>query len=121
MVSAGSQKPARRRGRLTRKLLRDMRENAMQFIAMTLLCFLGTWVFSGLDGTWRLMDLTVETYFEECSLADFWVNAASLSRMDLERIGHVEGVALVQPRTSLTVDVEELGDDVEAADRKSVV
>ena len=108
-------RPKKRRGILTRKLLRDMRENAMQFLAMILLCFLGTWVFSSLDGTWRLMDLTVETYFEECALADFWVNAASLSRLDLERIAHVEGVALVQPRTSLTVDAEELGDDVEAA------
>ena len=69
----------KRRGMLRRKLLRDMRENAMQFIAMTLLCFLGTWVFSGLDGTWRLMDLTVETYFEECALSDFWVSASSIS------------------------------------------
>ena len=100
---------------LTKKLLRDMRENAMQFVAMILLCFLGTWVFSGLDGTWRLMDLTVESYFEECALADFWVNAASLSRRDLERIAHTQGVEAVQPRTSLTVDAEELGDGVEAA------
>lgn len=100
---------------LFRKLLRDMRENAMQFLAMTLLCFLGTWVYSGLDGTWRLMDLTVETYFEECSLADFWVNASSLSRRDLDRIAHVDGVARVQPRTSMLADVEGLGDGVEAA------
>lgn len=100
---------------LFRKLLRDMRENAMQFLAMTLLCFLGTWVFSGLDGTWRLMDLTVETYFEECSLADFWVNASSLSRRDLDRIAHVDGVAGVQPRTSMLADAEGLGDGVEAA------
>ena len=63
-----------RRGTLAKMLFRDMRENAMQFVAMILLCFLGTWVFSGLDGTWRLMDLTVETYFEECNLSDFWVS-----------------------------------------------
>ena len=100
----------RRRKRLTRKLLRDLRENAMQFIAMILLCFLGTWVFSGLDGTWRLMDLTVETYFKECNLADFWVNAASLSRLDLERIAHLDGVAAVQPRTTLLADVEDMGE-----------
>ena len=103
------------RSPLAKKLLRDMRENAMQFIAMILLCFLGTWVFSGLDGTWRLMDLTVESYFAECNLADFWVNAASLSRQDLERIAHAEGVEAILPRTSLTVDMEDLGDGVEAA------
>ena len=115
MVTGTSRIPARRGGTLTKKLLRDLRENAMQFIAMILLCFLGTWVFSGLDGTWRLMDHTVETYFEECALADFWVNAPSLSRQDLDRIAHAEGVAVVQPRTSLQVDVEELGEDVQAA------
>lgn len=102
-------------GPLRKKLLRDMRENAMQFIAMILLCFLGTWVFSGLDGTWRLMDLTVESYFEQCAIADFWVSAASLTRRDLSRIAHAEGVAAVQARSSLTVEAEELGDDVEAA------
>ena len=55
-------KRAGKKSQLTKKLIRDMRENAMQFLAMILLCFLGTWVFAGLDGTWRLMDLTVETW-----------------------------------------------------------
>ena len=105
----------KRRGMLRRKLLRDMREKAMQFIAMTLLCFLGTWVFSGLDGTWRLMDLTVETYFEECALSDFWVSASSISRREISRVRHTPGVAETQPRTSITADVENVGDGVEAA------
>ena len=105
----------KRRGMLRRKLLRDMRENAMQFIAMTLLCFLGTWVFSGLDGTWRLMDRTVETYFEECALSDFWVSASSISRREIARVRHTPGVAAAQPRTSITADVENVGDGVEAA------
>ena len=38
---------------LRTKLLRDLKGNAMQIIAMILLCFLGTWVFAGLDGSWR--------------------------------------------------------------------
>ncbi len=105
----------RRKGMLTRKLLRDIRENAMQFIAMMLLCFLGTWVFSGLDGTWRLMDRTVETYFAECNLADFWVSSSSITKRDIIRIQHTPGVEEVQSRTSVTVDMEGLGDGVEAA------
>ena len=46
---------------LARKLVRDMRHSAMQFIAMVLLCALGTWVFSGLDATWRMLDRSGET------------------------------------------------------------
>ena len=61
--TASSFKSGGTRHPLGRKLLRDLRSNSMQIIAMVLLCFLGTWVFSGLDGTWRLMDHTVETYF----------------------------------------------------------
>ena len=53
----------RRHGILTRKLFRDMRRSAMQFIAMMMLCFLGTWCFSGLDANWRNMDRSFQTYF----------------------------------------------------------
>ena len=111
----GAKKTGARKGMLRRKLLRDMRDNAMQFIAMLLLCALGTFVLAGMDGSWRLMDLTVETYFEECNLSDFWVSASSVSKEDVARIRHLPGVAAVQPRTSVTVDMENVGDDVEAA------
>ncbi|MBO6092033.1 MAG: ABC transporter permease, partial [Oscillospiraceae bacterium] len=100
---------------LRKKLLRDLKGNAMQIIAMILLCFLGTWVFAGLDGSWRLMDYNIETYFETSNLADFWVNAAGFSRQDLTEIRHIGGVKAILPRTSVTVDVEGLGEDVEAA------
>ena len=97
---------------LRRKLLRDFRGGAMQFLAIILLCGLGTWCFSGLDDAWRMMDVSSETYFEENNLADFWVNASSLSQLDLARLEHVEGVAQVQARTSLELDAVGLGDGV---------
>ena len=50
----------RRRGVLGRKLRRDMGQNAMQFLAMIALCFLGTWVFAGLDANWRMEERTIE-------------------------------------------------------------
>ncbi len=114
-AAPGVKKNGARKGMLRRKLLRDMRDNAMQFIAMLLLCALGTFVLAGMDGSWRLMDLTVETYFAECDLSDFWVSASSVSKEDVTRIRHAEGVAAVQPRTSVTVDMKNVGDDVEAA------
>ena len=116
MVSRVNTAASRRRGRspsmLQRKLLRDFRGGAMQFLAIMLLCGLGTWCFSGLDGAWRMMDVSTETYFEENRLADFWVNASSLSQLDLARLEHVEGVAQVQARTSLELDAVGLGEGV---------
>ena len=116
MVSRVNINAPRGRGRspsmLRRKLIRDFRGGAMQFLAIILLCGLGTWCFSGLDGAWRMLDVSAETYFEENRLADFWVNAASLSQLDLARLEHVAGVAQVQARTSLELDAVGLGDGV---------
>ena len=97
---------------LGRKLLRDFRSNAMQFVAILLLCALGTWVFSGLDGTWRMIDLSAETYFEQGNIADFWVNVQSASRADVENLRNVAGVETVQSRFSAEFDTPDLGEDV---------
>lgn len=101
----------RGRGALGRKLRRDMGRSAMQFLAIVLLCALGVWVYSGLDGTWRMLDLSIEHYFEETNLADFWVNASSFSRADLTRMKRIDGVAAIQARTSATFDVTGLEPD----------
>lgn len=107
--------PKRRRGTLTKKLFRDMRHSLMQFLAMLLLCALGTWVFSGLDATWRMLDLSIETYFDDGNLADFWVKGASFTKQDLSRLSRLAGVEAIQPRTTLVADCPELGEDVTAA------
>ena len=104
----------RRRGPnvLRRKLWRDMTRSAMQFVAIVLLCALGTWVYSGLDGAWRMLDLSVETYFEDGNLADYWVNLSGLSKRNVDNIANIRGVADVQARFTTDMDCPELGDDV---------
>ena len=84
--------PKARRGTLTKKLFRDMGRSAMQFLAMFLLCALGTWVFTGLDANWRLLENSTETYYDEYNLSDFWVKGASFSRQDLTRLKAIDGV-----------------------------
>ncbi len=102
----------RRRNMLSRKLLRDMKQNAMQFLAIVLLCALGTWVFSGLDATWRMLELSAETYFEECNLADLWVKSSGFSKQDLSRLKNLSGVSQIQARSTLEYDAPDLGTDV---------
>ena len=94
----------RRRGILTKKLFRDMRRSAMQFVAMMLLCFLGTWCFTGLDANWRMLDLSFETYFDEYNVADLWVKGSGFSSTDLRRVAGLEGVEEMIPRTTLSAD-----------------
>ncbi len=97
---------------LRRKLWRDIRRAAMQFLTIVLLCALGTWVFSGLDGTWRMIENSYDAYFEECSLADLWVNSASLSNSDLKELANLTGVETVQARFTCEMNCPDLGDDV---------
>lgn len=118
MVTRQTSAPARsprRRGMLTRKLFRDMRRSGMQFLAMMLLCALGTWTFSGLDATWRMLNLSVETYFESGHLADAWIKGAGFTTQQLREIEHIPGVAQIQPRITLEMDVPDLPDSVSLA------
>ena len=70
---------------LRRKLVRDMWHNRMQFLAVILLCALGTWVFSGLDAAWRMLDLSAQTYFDEQNVADIWITLSTADREAVER------------------------------------
>lgn len=89
---------------LRKKLLRDMRRSFMQFLSIVVLCSLGTFMFAGLNGTARLAQGTINAYFEQNNLADFWVAVPSADRDTLERISSLEGVADVCARA--TADLE---------------
>lgn len=102
----------RARNVLGRKLWRDMRRSAMQFVAIVLLCALGTWVYSGLDGAWRMIELSSETYFAQTNLADLWVYHADVSRDDVDALRAIPGVKQVQSRFTAELDVPALGEDV---------
>ncbi len=85
---------------LRRKLFRDMWQNRMQFLAMILLCALGTFAFSGLDASWRMIDLSAGTYFENQNTADLWITLQGIDRETLTNIRNVAGVSDVQARST---------------------
>ena len=110
----GAKGPAQgkpRKSALRKKLWRDMRAAAMQFLAIVALCALGTWVYAGLDGGWRMIQRSYDAYFAECNLADLWVNAA-VGKADLDSLRNLRGVAAVQARITVEVDCPDQGDDV---------
>lgn len=98
---------------LRTKLLRDYRSNAMLFLAIIALSALGTFAFSGLDATWRTLDLSIGTYYRETNLADFWIYSTSFTNDELLRLKHIEGIRQTQPRTSLVCDVVDLDEDTQ--------
>ncbi len=99
-------------GTLTKKLFRDMSRSAMQFLAMFLLCAMGTWCFSGLDANWRMLELSTETPIAQSNLADFWVKGSSFGKNDILKLRNLTGVKDVQARVTLEMDCPDLGDEV---------
>ena len=70
---------------LRKKLYRDMSRAAMQFLSIIALCALGTFAFSALDGTARMIRTTLNTYYEDNNLADFWITLPTADRSALEK------------------------------------
>lgn len=102
-------KASQRRGgnrALRHKLLRDLWVNRMQMLAVVLLCALGTWIFSGLDAAWRMIDLSSQTYFHNQQLADLWITLPRVERDTLSRMRAIPGMEDVQARASAEAEVK---------------
>ena len=88
------------------KLFRDLWHGRAQFVAMILLCALGTWAFSGLDAFWRMLDTSGQAYFQQQNMADLWVNLSPMDREAVAKLGSVPGVSQVQARISMEMTVD---------------
>lgn len=95
---------------LQKKLLRDVRHSAMQFIALMVLCILGVFLFSGIDTLALMTQATNETYFQRNNLADFWISLASVDRDALSKVRAVPGVRQAQARFSMDMETDLPGD-----------
>lgn len=76
----------------------------MQFLSIVALCSLGTLIFAGLDGCANLAQGTIDVYFEENRLADFWIAVPNADRDTMERIRRIDGVADVCARATADLD-----------------
>ena len=101
---------SRKRNTLRTKLFRDMRRAAMQFLSIIALCALGTFAFAALDGTARMMQSTLDTYFEEQQLADFWISTPAADRTALDKVRAVPGMKTVRARSSAELETTLPGD-----------
>ncbi len=89
---------------LRKKLYRDMSRAAMQFLSIILLCALGTFVFAALDGTARMVQDTLDQYFEENQLAHFWITVPDADRAAMDKVSAVPGVKTLRARSNIELD-----------------
>ncbi|NLK87787.1 MAG: ABC transporter permease [Clostridiaceae bacterium] len=98
------------RNRLLTKFLRDILLAKGQILSIVILSALGVMVFSGLDASWRDLDASVEQYFVEQKLADFWIITAASDKNMERRIARIKGVKDVQSRFSYEMETTLAGD-----------
>lgn len=61
---------------LRKKMLRDVKQQKAQFLSVFLMCFLGLFIYSGIYSEWRGMDEESSQLYENCNLADAWIQGS---------------------------------------------
>lgn len=90
---------------LLRKMLRDIRVNKTQFIAIFLMIFLGVFIFAGVNSDWNGMRVHSSDFYKETKLADVWVYGSTFQSSDIEKIKATNQISDVERRAVLKASV----------------
>lgn len=92
---------------LWKKMLRDVLQQKAQFFSIFFMCFLGMFIYSGIDGEWRGMKQESELLYEEAHIADAIVYGVDDTLDQLTFINQIETRALVYAK-DITNDEHDL-------------
>ncbi len=71
---------------LSKKMLRDIKLNKMQFIAIFMMAFLGIFAYTGICSEYYGLEQTSDAFYADTNLADGWVFDTSFDEDDLNKI-----------------------------------
>lgn len=74
---------------LSKKMLRDIKFNKSQFIAIFLMAFLGIFAFCGICSEYYGLEQTSSDFYNETNLADGWIHKTSFNKSDFEKINDI--------------------------------
>lgn len=73
---------------LSKKMLRDIKVNKTQFIAIFLMAFLGIFAYCGICGEYYGLEQTSAGFYNETNLADGWIYKTNFDNADLDKINN---------------------------------
>ncbi len=97
---------------LNKKIVRDIKQNKMQFFNIFIMVFLGVFVFAGIHSYMDGMQISGDKYFESNNLQDIWISGENFSSDDLEKVKDVKNVKNAERILSIRTNLENY-DDVE--------
>lgn len=92
--------------KLSKKMLRDIKLNKMQFFNIFIMVFLGVFVFSGIHSYMDGMQKSVDCYYENNNLQDIWLAGEKFSNDDLKDIKEINNVKNAERILTLNMDLE---------------
>ncbi len=86
---------------LRRKVLRDLKQNLTQFMAIFLMSMLGMWIYGGMDAESTGASRVAARFYEEYNLADLWIMGGGFSKEEARAVQELPGVVSAERRLML--------------------
>lgn len=92
--------------KLSKKILRDIKQNKMQFFNVFIMIFLGVFVFAGVHSYMDGMQISGDNYYESNNLQDLWLTGENFNKEDLDKVKNIENVKNAERLLSIRTDLE---------------
>ena len=101
---------------LDRKVLRELLAHKGMLLAITSLIAVGVLCFIYMRSAYNNLNLAKEQYYEQCRMADFWIDVKKVPLVELDTIAELPGVTEIRPRIVFfaTVDLERVAEPLNA-------
>lgn len=91
---------------LYRKMMRDIRKNKAQFIAIFLMIFLGVFIYAGVNSEWNGMQVNSSAFYEETNMGDVFVYGNHFTQEEVNKLSKCEEIQGVERRAVFTANVK---------------
>lgn len=92
--------------KLSKKRLRDIRQNKMQFFNIFIMVFLGVFVFAGIHAYMDGMEKSADKYYKNNNFQDIWISGENFSNEDLEKVKNTENVKDAEKMLTIKTELE---------------
>lgn len=90
---------------LMKKMLHDLWNMKVQFIAVLLMSFFTVFLYTGLEGVWFGMTDYSEEWLDKSNTADAWVQGYAMDKDDIQKVKNLDNIENVQAVSSITAEM----------------
>lgn len=95
---------------LSKKMLRDIKINKTQFIAIFLMAFLGIFAYCGIYGEYYGLEQTSNEFYTDTNMADGWIYNTDFNDSSLDKINEISEQSDRQAVVQSVADIEDKPD-----------